>query len=87
MTQASPSKVKYLHSQNGRQKPLPRNRERDVVKMRELWYDQGIRIAGLLWRYEQHGWTQQQIEDVVYYRTYQALQARDVVWSIREANF
>lgn len=87
MTLPSAAKTKYLHAANGRQKPMPRNLERDVIKMRSLWYDDGIRIVGLLRRYEQYGWTRQQIEDVVYYRTYKALMPQDVVWSIREANF
>lgn len=87
MTQQSASKAKHLHSQNGRQRPLPRNLRRDAYQIRSLWYDNGIRMAGLLRRFEAHGWSQSAIEDVVFYRTYKSLQKQDILWSIRESNF
>lgn len=78
-------KARFLHSANGRQKPPQRNRARDAIKIRELWYDHGIRFAGILRRYEIHGWSLSQIADVVYYRTYRSLQPQDVVRCCREA--
>ena len=40
-------KARFLHSTNGRQKPPQRNRARDAIKIRELWYDHWIRFAGI----------------------------------------
>ncbi len=72
------ARTKVLHCGNGRQKPEPHNIERDIVQIRSIWYDEGIRMRGLLRRFEQFGWTRETIEAVVYYRDNPSLQDGDI---------
>ena len=76
--------ARYVHASNGRLRAAPHNYSRDVIIIREMWYDHHLRIGAILRRFEPYGWTEDKIHDVVYYRSYQSLQPRDVHPSCRE---
>jgi hypothetical protein len=54
--------------------PKPeRQRRREVLMIRNLFYDDKMRLAYVIQWGADHGWTAREVRDVVFYRTYKSL--------------
>ena len=76
MTRPMPYKISP-HRENSQVKPEPRNVEAEVLRIRRQYWDLNWSYVGLVRNWMAEGWTQAQIDDVIFYRVWPSLQPGD----------